>query len=323
MRFVLLFFISCIFAISAALPQSQRSLSDLYSHYLKAIFYIKNGDFASGLDELEKAKDRDPQSVYIRLKMAGALISLGRNDEAEKVLKEAKKINPDSLDAYLSLIFLYSYTKKEDAVEAEYESFLEKAHETKPKDVSIAEYLAQFYFYKNKPQEAIRIYEKILKNEPEYIEAFFWLGYLYEEVDRHKEATDIWERGLELNPAYAPILNSLGYVYVEMGINFDNAEIMIKKALDAEPENGAYLDSLGWLYFKKGDFKKAEEYLEKAISYTKDPDIYEHLGDLFIKTGNVKKGIEYYKEGLLHFPDSDSLKNRIQEYESENKAIKE
>ena len=62
---------------------------------------------------------------------------------------------------------------------------------------------------------------------------------------------------------------------------------MIKRALVSEPENGAYLDSLGWFYYKKGNSQEALNYLEKAASFLTDPVIYDHLGDVFLKLGNA------------------------------------
>jgi Tfp pilus assembly protein PilF len=61
---------------------------------------------------------------------------------------------------------------------------------------------------------------------------------------------------------------------------------MIRKALSFDPENGAYIDSLGWFYFKKGKFKDALNQLEKAASLLNNPEVYDHLGDVYLKLGN-------------------------------------
>lgn len=314
MRFFLIFFIFCLIT-PLSFPQSQKRNKELYSSYLKGLLYIEKGDYAEGLEELNKAKAKDPDSIHIRLKIATVLVRLDRIDEAETVLKEAKQIAPDNLDISLALIFVYSYADKDKELEEEYGVFLKEAHELKPKDVGISEYLAQFYFYKKRPQEAINIYEKILENNSEYTEALFWLGYLYDESGRHKAAIDTWIKGLEIDPDFAPILNSLAYTYAKKGTNLDEAEGMVRKAIEKEPENGAYLDSLGWVYFKKGELEKAKEYLTQAISLVKDPEIYEHLGDLYIEMGDKEKALEYYKEGFLQFPGSKQLENKIKKYE--------
>jgi tetratricopeptide (TPR) repeat protein len=306
-----------------ALAGSQQSNATLYGHYLKGLFDLKQGDYEDGLLELQKVKVKDSKSVYTRLKIATVLIRLGRTDEAEKVLKEAKALDPDNLEISLALIFIYSYAQKDKALEQEYETLLVKAHELKPDDLSIAGYLGQFYFYKKNNKAAVEIYEKILTKDSGYVEAYFWLGYLFSEEGQVKKAIDLWQKGLEVDPQHAQILNSLGYTYAEKDINLDIAEEMIKKALDQEPENGAYLDSLGWVYYKKGKFKKALEFLEKAIEQAKDPDIYKHLGDAYVALENVDGALQYYKEGNEHFPDDEELKTRLRKYERKSKKDKD
>jgi tetratricopeptide (TPR) repeat protein len=301
---------------------SQQSNAALYSHYLKGLFSLKRGDYETGLKELQKTKEEDSQSVHARLKVAMVLIRLGRTDEAEKVLLEAKSLDPDNLEISLALIFIYSYAKKDKELEGEYEKLLLKAHELKPQDLNIAEYLGQFYFYKKNIKSAIKVYESILEQDTDYVEAYFWLGYLYSEESDLDKAADLWQKGLAIDPDHAQILNSLGYIYAQQGVKLKKAEEMIKKALEQDPDNGAYLDSLGWIYYKKGDFKKALGFLEKAIERAKDPEIYLHLGDVSIALNDIEKGLTYYKQGLEHFPDDKDLKVQLEKYERKSKKNK-
>jgi tetratricopeptide (TPR) repeat protein len=323
-RFLLplvIFFISCLFAVNL-FAASEQSIKELYGDYLKGLFYAEEGDYGQALNELYKVKNADPKSVYVRLKVASVLIRMGELEKAESELKEAKALDPESFDASLGLIFLYSYGQKDRELEGEYEDFLKKAHKLKPEDIKISEYLAQFYFYKKQPQEALSIYEGIVKNQPDYVDALFWLGYLYEDLGRRDDAIKTWKKALQISSTHGQTLNSLGYLYAEEGKNLDEAEGMLKKALAAEPENGAYLDSLGWIYFKKKDYKKAEEYLKKAIGYQEDPVIYEHLGDLSIVLNKKAEALDFYKKGLERFPDNKELKSKVDKYGNENKIPK-
>lgn len=322
MRSFLTFFIILSFIIPN-FCYGYSSREPLYSSYIKGVYFMRQGRLDLAVKYLEAAKRRKPDSIHIRLKIATALIQGEKIDQAEKVLQEAKEIDPDNLDTYLALIFIYSYQKQEGKLEKEYEAFLKKAHQKKPKNMTISSYLAQFYLYQRKPEEAIVLYEKILESKPKNLEAFFWLGYLYDEVGENQKAKKIWQQGLKINSAYAPILNALGYSYAEEGVKLNQAEEMIKKALKIEPDNGAYLDSLGWVYYKKGKLKKAKEYIEKAINYTKDPEIYQHLGAIHIELGKAEQGLEIYKEGIERFPDDEKLKKELEKYEKENKENKE
>jgi len=313
--FLILLFVLSFLDLPSSFSQTKKNITRLYSDYLKGLYHFENEEYQQALKSFKAAKTKDPNSIHLHLKIAASLIRLEKIKEAEEVLLRAKKIDSNNLDISLVLIFIYSLTQDDQQLESEYENFLTKAHELKPKDIGISEYLAQFYFYRKKPTEAIKVYEKILESNPRHVGALFWVGYLYDEAGRHIEAIEAWERGLEIDDSYAPILNSLGYVYALKGENLNQAKKMIEKALEKEPENGAYLDSLGWVYFKKGDLDKAKEYLEKAIANIKDPEIYEHLGDLHIKLGDTAAAIGYYQEGLAHFPDHSSLKKKLQRYE--------
>jgi len=77
------------------------------------------------------------------------------------------------------------------------------------------------------------------------------------------------------------------------------AEEMIKKALEIEPENGAYWDSLGWVHYKQGEYMQALEEIKKALKYEEDdPVIKEHLGEIYYKLGNKSQALKLWEELL-------------------------
>lgn len=302
---------------------NEKQTHFLYSSYLKGAVHSAKGEPKEALTELRRVKCLDKESVHVRLKIAALLLSMGRNKDAEIELKDAQKIDPSDIDISLALIFLYSCTKNETALDSEYGSFLEKAHSQKPDNIKISEYLGQFYFYKNRVEDSIKVYEALVKSKPDYIEGIFWLGYLYAESGKRIQAIEAWLRVLKIDGNHAPSLNSLGYVYTQDGVKLDEAEAMIKKAISKEPQNGAYLDSLGWLYFKKKEYKLADDYLNKALVLLRDPVIYEHLGDVWIDAKNLKKALNYYQEGVKYFPNDKNLQEKIKQYGPEDKVVKE
>jgi tetratricopeptide (TPR) repeat protein len=102
-------------------------------------------------------------------------------------------------------------------------------------------------------------------------------------------------------------------MWVDRNMNLDEAGSMIKKALEIEPDNGAYLDSLGWYYFKKGDFSRAITELLHASDLTNPPDpaIYEHIGDTYKSLGNGPQALSYWQKGLTLDPQNSSLASKI------------
>jgi tetratricopeptide (TPR) repeat protein len=302
---------------------SQKKSRSIYSNYLKSLMYSIDGDNKKSLDCMRRVEKEDPSSVIVRLKMASLLTRLGQMRGAEKELKNAEKIDAGDVDVSLALIFLYSYTKNDKALEEEYGHFLENAHNVKPENMKISEYLAQFYFYKNRVNDAIKVYETIIGANPKYVDGMFWLGYLYSEAGRLKDAIREWSNVLKVDKNYAPALNSLAYTYAETGMNLSEAETMIKKSLEKEPENGAYLDTMGWVYYKEKKYKLADDYLNKALIFLRDPVVYRHLGRVWADTGNPKKALEYYNEGVKYFPDDKILHESIKAYGTKSQTSKE
>jgi len=102
-------------------------------------------------------------------------------------------------------------------------------------------------------------------------------------------------------------------MWVDRNMNLDEAGLMIKKALDIDPENGAYLDSLGWYYYRKGDFARALTELLHAADLINPPDpvVYEHIGDTYKSLGNTAMALTYWQKGLTLDPQSQSLATKI------------
>jgi Flp pilus assembly protein TadD len=122
-------------------------------------------------------------------------------------------------------------------------------------------------------------------------------------------------RAIDINPSNAPALNYLGYTYAESGKRLDEAEKLIKRALNIEPEDGFYVDSLGWVYYQKGEYQKAVDQLERAVNLTgSDPTITEHLGDAYDKVGKIRDARHEYQDALKRTQDTDQaerLKTKI------------
>jgi Flp pilus assembly protein TadD len=100
-------------------------------------------------------------------------------------------------------------------------------------------------------------------------------------------------------------LNYLGYMLADKGVRLPEALKMIRKAVELEPTNGAYLDSLGWAYFKLGQYEMAEDNLRQAVDRDQtDPTVHEHLGDLYEKTGRIRQAAAQWALSLDQYAKS-------------------
>ena len=117
----------------------------------------------------------------------------------------------------------------------------------------------------------------------------FLRGELAERQKHYEPAEQFFRQALEVDPNSSMTMNYLGYMMADKGIKLTEALSLIRKAVELEPMNGAYLDSLGWVYFKLGQYELAEENLRQAVERDQtDPTVHDHLGDLYEKTGRIR-----------------------------------
>ncbi len=143
---------------------------------------------------------------------------------------------------------------------------------------------AWIYYHAHQYQTAAEKYEAYIakhKTSPFAKQAQFSLSAIYVELGDLPKGEKILEDYLAENPDDPGVNNDLGYLYADQGKNLEKARGMIEKAVKAEPENPAYLDSLGWVLFKLKEYEKARDWLKKATALENgnDSTIWDHLGD--------------------------------------------
>jgi tetratricopeptide (TPR) repeat protein len=148
-------------------------------------------------------------------------------------------------------------------------------------------------------EEAARAAE-VLPGQPRENEmVWFLLGAIYERQKFFDKAEEQFKKVLAVNPKNAPVLNYYGYMLGDLGIRLDEAEALVQKALKEDPYNGAYLDSLGWIYFKENKLTASETTLRKAVERERhDATIHSHLGDLYAKMGRSELAAAEWEKSL-------------------------
>lgn len=127
----------------------------------------------------------------------------------------------------------------------------------------------------------------------------FQLGEAYERSRRYDEAADQFRAVLALQPENSHALNYLGYMWADNGENLEQALDLIRRAVDLDPNNGAFVDSLGWALFRLGEFEQARRHLERANQLVpRDSTILEHLGDVYVALGDPQRAREAYEQAL-------------------------
>jgi tetratricopeptide (TPR) repeat protein len=136
--------------------------------------------------------------------------------------------------------------------------------------------------------------------DKEYV--YFLRGSTFEREKKYDQAEAEFKKILVSNPQNAATLNYLGFMNADRGVELEESLNYIKQAVSLEPSNGAYLDSLGWAYFKLGKYDQAEDALTKAALHMEsDPTVQDHLGDLYQKTGRLKLAAAHWDRAVAEW----------------------
>ncbi|HJP17340.1 MAG TPA: tetratricopeptide repeat protein, partial [Nitrospinota bacterium] len=167
--------------------------------------------------------------------------------------------------------------------------------------------------------KAIVYFKKAISINPKIEDYHFNLGAAYERLKQYDETIEEMKKVLEINPNHSNAHNFIGYLYADLDIDLKEAEEHLNKATALEPENGYFLDSLGWIYYKKGMFRKALEEVQKAIKLIpEDPTIYLHLGEIYFSLKNYKeaeialeKSFELNNKAEIPLEDSEKIQKKL------------
>lgn len=285
------------------------------AHFMMGLFYENQEKFEEAIQEFNGAARLEKEIPAIHLHLATSHIRKGDFSKATEELEQVKALDPESIEAGLILALLYTSAKQSEKAAKEYEEVLQKAAKAEPGNIGILKSLAAVYYQQKKLDNAIATYKLILDIDKNDYESIFLFGSLLEQKGQRDEAIQKFKEALNLSPDYADALNSLGYVYAEEGKNLSEAEALIKRALAHEPNNGAYIDSLGWVYFKMSDVDKAIEHLEKASRALSDSVIYDHLGDAYFKKGLTDKAKSAWERSLELDPKQEKVREKLEKIE--------
>lgn len=310
--------LACVWCLAVQEPAGafEKKMSRALSHYIMGVMYDDLGELDTAILEYRQALRSDTHAVGVRLDLAAALIKKNELSQAIAELKTVARYSPEAVEPHAILALIYSSQDKLDEATAEYELALVKASKLQPKNVAIYKNLGLVYLQQERLQEARAVYELVVQLAPDDAAGHFVLASVYQELREPERVETHLKRALALRPDFHQALNFLGYFYVEEGRNFEEAQSLILKALEMEPINGAYIDSLGWLYFQQGEFGKSLEYLQKASLFLDDPVIYDHLGDAYLKLGETVKAVESWRKSLELDPKQQEVNRKIQHHQT-------
>ncbi len=304
-------------SLNSEASYDQEAMSKSVAYYTLGTVYDLQGLTQEAVEAYEKAAAFDENSYMIHLRLGTNYVRLGKLPEAIEELSIVTELNPEDLQARYLLALLYSTQKDYEKAALSYESILKLLSEEDPQNIEIYGYLGQLYYTQKQMDKAISQFEKILELESKNADVMYLLGSLYLEVNNNERAVEVFVNSIEIDPEHDGSLNSLGYIYAEIGINLDLAVDYVQRAIAIEPNNGAYWDSLGWVYYKKEMYDEAMEALLKANKYLEDPIIYDHLGDVCIKIDKFSEAKKYWESALEFSSDQPSIIKKLRALEQQ------
>jgi len=257
---------SAVDAFRKMLPLGDESARSGYQEIIDTYREAKQWPQATAV--AKEAVQKMPTDRDLRMVLDAQLADTGEYDKAVSDVRAMLKGGPEDHDVYVRLAIIYTRAKRW----SEADQALAKAEQTasKPEDKAYVNFLRGDLYQRQKMyDQAEGAFRKVLDSTP---------------------PTD---------PQAAATLNYLGYMNADRGVKLEESLSYIKQALTLEPNNGAYLDSLGWVYFKLGKYDLAEENLNKAaVHMGSDPTVQEHLGDLYQKTGRLKLAAAHWDRAV-------------------------
>lgn len=251
------------------------------------------------IDHFAKMLTSYPDVDVIRPLLALAYHEAGDSDSARKVLAQVEPDSPEFRDAVLMSVRLYQESDELDKGA----ELLEEVLKDEEKRLEVFYFiLADIYLTLKEPGKGEKVFARAVEQFPEKPRVRFEYGLYLEKNGQPERALELMEQVLELDKDDPLALNFIGYTWADKGIRLDEALDYIQRAVKARPQDGFIRDSLGWVYYKMGNYDKAVEELSKAASQQpKDPTINEHLGDALHKEGKIDKAIAAYERSIkLH-----------------------
>lgn len=279
----------------------------------------------------ESIVEINPQDAETHRELGRLHIGSQNYEKAAHHFREAMRLTSGTAEEYALIgeLIIFQAKLAEEAV-----GFLERGAYLHPEDARIPFLITFALVQLERYAEALPWFEKTVElagqSQPDLLDAVFYYRFAaaVERAGDINRAADLFRNSMELlakldnddertQSLRAEVYNYLGYMWLENDLNIDEAGELIKEALSLSPDSGAITDSLGWFYFKKGQYQEAKRELLKAEQMVTEPDgvIYDHLGQTLHQMGDHEGAVGYLRKAVELEPDNAEFKTRLEAYE--------
>lgn len=265
---------------------------------------VRKRNNSSAIEYFKVASDLAEWNVQVWVRLGGLLFDTKRYKEAIRYMSKASEKFPN--DFAVNLIYGLSLSSENEHQKAK--DALQLALNINPNDVTALSALGYTLNQLKEDDPALVLLDKALRLEPGNLQVISVIALIHESRKNYAVSDSLYTAALKIDSTNILLLNNYAYSLAERGIKLQEALSMAQRAVDKEPKNSSYLDTIGWIYFRLGEYKKAKINIEAAVKMEdKNVTLLDHLGDVYFKLGNKTKAMELWKRAF----EMDSTKNEI------------
>jgi tetratricopeptide (TPR) repeat protein len=267
----------------------------------------RGGEARAALERLQSADPADPARAERAVRV---LLRNRRADEGAALAERWARRHPGDMRGTLLAARARAGAKDWAAAERHARAAVAAA----PDSIEPRATLARIQGGAGRWAEAETTWAAVLRDHPGHAPGFLALGYARQQRDDIPGAEAAVRDLLARRPDDATALNFLGYMLADRGLRLEEALALIRRAVELDPDNGAFIDSLGWVFFRLGRLEEARTQLERALRLTGgDPEVHEHLGDVYKALALMDLAREQYRQALASDPDNPRLRGKLSE----------
>jgi tetratricopeptide (TPR) repeat protein len=279
----------------ARIYSRKRETAPAFNEYITAgILLYKSQLYQDATRLLRKALEIDDEVPGAYYYMAKSYEGMRLFSLALYYFKETIRLHPD-VDLMLHVGYLYGLRKDYDDAE----SYFDHASARDPKNSRPYFFKGLVSIWKEDYAAAEKLIRRAISLDDTSEIYYYYLAVVMDRQSKLDLAIESLKNAIKNDPKSARAYNYLGYLYADNNMKIDESLSLVSKALEIDPGNGAYTDSLGWVYFRKGEYKRALEKLLEAEKILRkennfDSVVYDHIGDAYLHLGKVEDALKYW-----------------------------
>ncbi len=290
-------------------------LKDTDSTYVGARIEISNlfmekGDTLKAIQQVEDLVSGHNKDWRVPVTLARYYFMIDKNQRAAPYFDQSVELRPDLPGLWVLRGLNYL---RMDSLRVALQNF-ETSVKKFPNDPEINYYTGFIYNRRREFSKAIPFLNKAMEIEPENLQTLLTLASAYDELKLYEKAEHLYKNVLDKDNETPLILNNYAYHLAVRGIRLEYALKLSQKAVQANPDNAAFLDTMGWIHYQLGEYNKAREHIKESIAIQdNNAEVHEHLGDVYSKLGDKQKAREAWERAHELDNNRESVAQKLSE----------